>query len=237
MNWLASKRVILVWLRLLYGTWLPINKLCKMSNLFKWPVAQKLLTPTPMIQNTLSMWNNSLNLWSIWPIQWLQPTLKKECVLGKSQLLKGVCAICVRHIVYDLFNIFRMYRVDRNKYQIHIPLPPKIDPTVTMMQVEDKPDVTYSDVGGCKEQIEKLREVVETPLLHVSFICVSVLPQCLITDLRNNFHRSRKSLSIWASNHQKVCYCLAHQVQEKLCVLALSPIVQMRASFVLLVQN
>ena len=36
-----------------------------------------------------------------------------------------------------------------------------------MMQVEEKPDVTYSDVGGCKEQIEKLREVVETPLLHV----------------------------------------------------------------------
>eukprot|EP00795_Rhopilema_esculentum_P006730 gene6732-12292_t len=56
--------------------------------------------------------------------------------------------------------------VDRNKYQIHIPLPPKIDPTVTMMQVEEKPDVTYSDIGGCKEQIDKLREVVETPLLH-----------------------------------------------------------------------
>lgn len=37
-----------------------------------------------------------------------------------------------------------------------------------MMQVEEKPDVTYSDVGGCKEQIEKLREVVETPLLNVS---------------------------------------------------------------------
>lgn len=27
--------------------------------------------------------------------------------------------------------------------------------------------MTYSDVGGCKEQIEKLREVVETPLLNV----------------------------------------------------------------------
>lgn len=39
-----------------------------------------------------------------------------------------------------------------------------------MMQVEEKPDVTYSDVGGCKEQIEKLREVVETPLLHVSYL-------------------------------------------------------------------
>lgn len=49
-----------------------------------------------------------------------------------------------------------------------IPLPPKIDASVTMMQVEEKPDVTYQDVGGCKEQIEKLREVVETPLLNVS---------------------------------------------------------------------
>jgi ATP-dependent 26S proteasome regulatory subunit len=59
------------------------------------------------------------------------------------------------------------YSVDRNKYQIQIPLPPKIDASVTMMQVEEKPDVTYSDVGGCKEQIEKLREVVELPLLSV----------------------------------------------------------------------
>merc|ERR1711909_124979 len=61
--------------------------------------------------------------------------------------------------------------------QIHIPLPPKIDPTVTMMQVEEKPDVTYSDVGGCKEQIEKLREVVETPLLHPErFVNLGIQP-------------------------------------------------------------
>lgn len=49
-----------------------------------------------------------------------------------------------------------------------MPLPPKIDASVTMMQVEERPDVTYSDIGGCKEQIEKLREVVETPLLSVT---------------------------------------------------------------------
>lgn len=48
-----------------------------------------------------------------------------------------------------------------------------------MMQVEEKPDVTYSDVGGCKEQIEKLREVVETPLLSVS----------LKRRLRTRFHQ------------------------------------------------
>ena len=56
--------------------------------------------------------------------------------------------------------------VDRTKYFIHVPLPPKIDPSVTMMTVEEKPDVTYSDVGGSKDQVEKLREVVELPLLH-----------------------------------------------------------------------
>lgn len=76
-----------------------------------------------------------------------------------------------RYLVFTIKYEFNYhFRVDRNKYQIHIPLPPKIDPTVTMMQVEEKPDVTYSDVGGCKEQIEKLREVVETPLLHVNKI-------------------------------------------------------------------
>lgn len=56
--------------------------------------------------------------------------------------------------------------VDRTKYAIQIPLPPKIDPSVSLMTVEDKPDVTYDDVGGAKDSLEKLREVVELPLLH-----------------------------------------------------------------------
>ena len=56
--------------------------------------------------------------------------------------------------------------VDHQKYQICIPLPPKIDPSVTMMQVEEKPDVTYADIGGCKESIEQMREVTELPLTH-----------------------------------------------------------------------
>lgn len=60
--------------------------------------------------------------------------------------------------------------VDRTNYKILLPLPPKIDPSVTMMQVEERPSVTYADVGGCKEQIEKLREVVELPLLEVRYI-------------------------------------------------------------------
>merc|ERR1719264_364579 len=63
------------------------------------------------------------------------------------------------------------------KYRIQIPLPPKIDPSVTMMQVEEKPDVTYNDIGGCVEQLEKLREVVEMPLLQPErFVALGIDP-------------------------------------------------------------
>lgn len=56
--------------------------------------------------------------------------------------------------------------VDRMKYNISLPLPRKIDSSVTLMQVEDKPEVSYNDIGGCREEIEKIREVVEEPLLN-----------------------------------------------------------------------
>merc|ERR1711988_1536807 len=67
--------------------------------------------------------------------------------------------------------------VDRQKYQIQIPLSPKIDPTVTMMTVEEKPDITYNDIGGAKEAMEKLREVLELPLLHPErFVTLGIDP-------------------------------------------------------------
>jgi len=63
------------------------------------------------------------------------------------------------------------------KYRIQIPLPPKIDPSVTMMTVEEKPDVTYNDVGGAKDQLEKLREVIELPLLSPErFVSLGIDP-------------------------------------------------------------
>ena len=52
-----------------------------------------------------------------------------------------------------------------------------------MMQEEQKPNVTYSDVGGCQEPTEKLREALETPLLHViqplSYISIKEIPMLL----------------------------------------------------------
>ncbi|KAH8108493.1 26S proteasome subunit P45 [Phellopilus nigrolimitatus] len=97
-------------------------------------------------------------------------------VINIKQIAKFVVGLGDRVAPTDIEEGMRV-GVDRNKYQIQIPLPPKIDASVTMMQVEEKPDVTYSDVGGCKEQIEKLREVVETPLLNPErFVSLGIDP-------------------------------------------------------------
>nr|WCZ58530.1 26S proteasome AAA-ATPase subunit RPT1A [Andalucia godoyi] len=86
-------------------------------------------------------------------------------LINIKQMAKFVVALSEKLAPTDVEEGMRV-GVDRGKYQIQLPLPPRIDPTVTMMTVEEKPDVTYNDVGGAKDQIEKLREVVELPLLH-----------------------------------------------------------------------
>merc|ERR1719310_1500206 len=86
-------------------------------------------------------------------------------VINVKQIAKFVVGLGDRVAPADIEEGMRV-GVDRNKYQIQIPLPPKIDPTVTMMTVEEKPDITYNDIGGNKDEIQKLREVLELPLLH-----------------------------------------------------------------------
>jgi len=43
-------------------------------------------------------------------------------------------------------------------------LPSREDPYVRGMEVIDRPPIRYSDIGGLKEQIQEIREVVELPL-------------------------------------------------------------------------
>jgi len=86
-------------------------------------------------------------------------------IIKVKQIAKFVVGLGERVSPTDIEEGMRV-GVDRNKYRIQIPLPPRIDASVTMMTVEEKPDVTYGDVGGCKDAIERIREVVEMPLLN-----------------------------------------------------------------------
>ncbi len=59
-------------------------------------------------------------------------------------------------------------RVALNKQTLAVMgvLPASLDPIVTASEIVDKPDVSYTDIGGLTDQIREIREAVEYPLLR-----------------------------------------------------------------------
>jgi len=53
-----------------------------------------------------------------------------------------------------------------DSYELHLILPNKVDPLVSLMKVEKVPDSTYEMIGGCDKQIKEIKEVVELPIKH-----------------------------------------------------------------------
>ena len=141
----------------------------------------------------------------------------------RRQMAKFVVALDDKVAPTDIEEGMRV-GVDRSKFKIKVPLPPKIDPSVrslwpavpvlgsslfaaplpttqvTMMTVEEKPDVTYDDVGGAEESLEKLREVVELPLLHPErFVSLGIDPPKV---------RARGDA---AAHHRRLAHLLAYR--------------------------
>lgn len=46
-----------------------------------------------------------------------------------------------------------------DSYTLHVLLPTKVDPLVSLMKVEKVPDSTYDMVGGLDQQIKEIKEV------------------------------------------------------------------------------
>lgn len=59
-------------------------------------------------------------------------------------------------------------RVSLNKQTLAVMdvLPAPLDPVVSGAEIIDKPEITYEDIGGLKQQMVELREAVEDPLLR-----------------------------------------------------------------------
>ncbi|KAL3913257.1 MAG: hypothetical protein SGPRY_008047 [Prymnesium sp.] len=53
-----------------------------------------------------------------------------------------------------------------DSYVLHLVLPSKVDPLVSLMKVEKVPDSTYDMIGGCDKQIKEIKEVIELPIKH-----------------------------------------------------------------------
>lgn len=83
-------------------------------------------------------------------------------------------------------------------------LPPEADSSIAMLGVDEKPDVTYADVGGLDMQKQEIREAVELPLTHFDLYkqigmirCVASLsffPQLIENSYRNRSPPRRASI-------------------------------------------
>ncbi|NHJ46773.1 MAG: proteasome-activating nucleotidase [Asgard group archaeon] len=70
----------------------------------------------------------------------------------------------IKSIKRDLLKPNSRVALNQRNFAIVEVLPQQKDPMVSAMEVEDRPDVSYEDVGGLEEPILELRETVELPL-------------------------------------------------------------------------
>jgi len=54
--------------------------------------------------------------------------------------------------------------LNQRSFAITQELPPSRDPIIRAMEIEEKPDVSYVDIGGLQDQLREVRETVEIPL-------------------------------------------------------------------------
>jgi len=75
--------------------------------------------------------------------------------------------VAVSHVV-DHDDLVPGARVALNQQSFAVMdvLPWEKDPAIATMEVEDRPSVSYSDIGGLEEQIQEIKETVELPLLR-----------------------------------------------------------------------
>ena len=82
--------------------------------------------------------------------------------------------------------------------------------------MEDKPDVTYEEVGGAKESIKKLREVSRFSVLLV----VAEWFDCCATLRSSSCHSfTRSALFRLVLIHPRVFCCMGPLEPEKRCLL------------------
>eukprot|EP00245_Coleochaete_scutata_P010820 TRINITY_DN3907_c3_g1_i1.p1 TRINITY_DN3907_c3_g1~~TRINITY_DN3907_c3_g1_i1.p1 ORF type:complete len:397 (-),score=99.95 TRINITY_DN3907_c3_g1_i1:236-1426(-) len=93
-------------------------------------------------------------------------------VMGKSKVLvkvhsEGKYVVDIDKNI-DITKITPTTRVAlrNDSYVLHLVLPSKVDPLVSLMKVEKVPDSTYDMIGGLDQQIKEIKEVIELPIKH-----------------------------------------------------------------------
>ena len=77
------------------------------------------------------------------------------------QLMVSVSSKIDRDLLKPNVNV----ALNQRSFSIVDILPQSKDPSVQAMEIEEKPVIEYSDIGGLESQIKEIREIVELPLL------------------------------------------------------------------------
>eukprot|EP00850_Spirogloea_muscicola_P023076 SM000327S12480 [mRNA] locus=s327:92164:95071:+ [translate_table: standard] len=107
--------------------------------------------------------------------------LSKHCLLGSSLVAPELMCSTSAHQVHpegkyvvdvakniDITKVTPTTRVAlrNDSYVLHLMLPSKVDPLVSLLKVEKVPDSTYDMIGGLDQQIKEIKEVIELPIKH-----------------------------------------------------------------------
>lgn len=88
------------------------------------------------------------------PLQLIHPSrsgvkfFSKVLSILDREMMRPGCSVCLHKFSNAVIDV----------------LPPEMDSTIQMMRADQKPDVSYADVGGLEEQKQEIREAVEMPL-------------------------------------------------------------------------
>lgn len=86
-------------------------------------------------------------------------------LMGKNKVLvkvhpEGKYVVDIdKEISIDKLNPGARVALRNDSYTLHLVLPTKVDPLVSLMKVEKVPDSTYDMIGGADQQIKEIKEV------------------------------------------------------------------------------
>ena len=85
-------------------------------------------------------------------------------ILVRSSSGPNLIVNVASHIDQSLIKPGRSVALNQRGSTILEVLPQKEDPIIKSMEITEKPNIHYSDIGGLNEQIRELKEVIDLPL-------------------------------------------------------------------------
>lgn len=89
-----------------------------------------------------------------------------KSVIVKTSLRQTVYLPAVGIISSDDLQLSDRVGINKDTYLILTKLPPEYDSRAKVMELDEKPTETYSDIGGLEKQIQELIEAIVLPMTH-----------------------------------------------------------------------